>query len=342
MTDAMKPLMRVLAGERVDPPPIWLMRQAGRYLPEYRETRARAKTFLDFCYAPALCAEVAFQPLRRYDFDAAIVFSDILVIPDALGVRVSFEDGEGPRLAPVSPEAVARLDPAQVTTRLGPVYEALERTRAGLSPHQALIGFAGSPWTLAVYMIQGAGGRDHTPARVWAMTHRDAFARLLEVLAEAIARHLEAQVRAGAEALQLFDSWSDGLSDAMFAEAVLAPTARVLARLKHMGVTAPVIGFPRGCGAHLARYAELPGLAAIGVDTSQPGASVQALPKGLAAQGAVDPAALIAGGAALEASVDASLRDFSGRPHIFNLGHGILPQTPPDHVASLVRRVRGG
>lgn len=341
MSDIGKPFMRVLAGERVDPPPIWLMRQAGRYLPEYRETRARSKTFLDFCYAPALCAEVAFQPLRRYDFDAAIVFSDILVIPDALGVRVSFEEGEGPKLSPVTAESVASLDPTRIVTRLGPVYEALERTKAGLTSRQALIGFAGAPWTLAVYMIQGAGGRDHTPARVWAMTQPSAFAHLMDVLVESIALHLEAQVKAGAEALQLFDSWSDGLSDAMFDQAVIKPTAAVLARLKALGVTAPVIGFPRGCGAHLARYASLPGLAAVGVDTAQPGASIAALPQGLAAQGAVDPAALIAGGAALDASIDASLRDFSGRPHIFNLGHGILPQTPPEHVAALVRRVRG-
>jgi uroporphyrinogen decarboxylase len=339
MTD--KAMMRVLGGERVDPPPVWIMRQAGRYLPEYRELRTQAKDFLSFCYTPALAVEAVMQPLRRFDLDAAPLFSDILVIPDALDRKVWFVEGEGPKLDPLMNEAVWSLGaPEKVTERLAPVYETVERLRATLPDKTTLIGFAGAPWTVATYMIQGEGGDKDRCRRVAYERPGDVDA-LLGVLVEATARHLAAQVAAGADCLQIFESWSEGLSEPLFERVILNPTKMVMARLREMGVSAPVIGFPRGAGALLGRYARETGVTAIGVDTQTPAAFARReAPAGMALQGNLDPQLLVAGGAALEAGARQVLEAFRGGPHIFNLGHGITPQTPPKNLAKLVQVVR--
>jgi uroporphyrinogen decarboxylase len=336
-------MLRVLSGERLATPPVWFMRQAGRYLPEYRELRRQAKTFLDFCYAPALATEAVMQPLRRFPLDAAILFSDILVVPHALGRRVDFVEGEGPRLDPLVESPSWSLgDPHKAIERLAPVYEAVERIRAGLPEHVALIGFAGAPWTVATYMLQGRGGEKDV-ARAAAWSKAGDVDALLETLVETTALHLAAQARAGAEVLQVFESWAEGLAEPLFERLVLGPTTALVARLRALGVTAPVIGFPRGAGHHLARYAAETGVDALGIDTSVPAARVRpALPAGMPLQGNLDPQLLVVGGAALETGVRAVLRDFAGGPHIFNLGHGITPDASPDHVTAMIAAVRGG
>ena len=343
MTD--KVMMRVLGGERVDPPPVWIMRQAGRYLPEYWELRGRAKDFLDFCYTPTLAVEAVMQPLRRFDLDAAILFSDILVIPDALGRKVWFVQGEGPRLEPLLDEATWTFgDPERVTEHLAPVYETVERLRATLPKKTPLIGFAGGPWTVATYMIQGRGG-DKDRCRRAAYERPADVDRLLEVVAEATARHLAAQAAAGADCLQIFESWSESMPEPLFERMILKPTTSVLARLRAMGVTAPVIGFPRGAGALIGRYARETGVTALGVDIQTPAAFARReAPAGMPLQGNLDPQLLIAGGAALETGARQVLEAFRGGPHIFNLGHGVTPQTPPENVVKLVEiiRRRGG
>lgn len=338
-----KPLLRVLAGERLETPPIWFMRQAGRYLPEYRELRTRAKSFLDFCYAPALATEAVMQPLRRFDLDAAILFSDILVVPHALGRDVTFVEGEGPRLPPLLDETGWRFeDPERAVQRLAPVYETVERIAKALPATVALIGFCGAPWTVATYMLQGRGGEKD-------VSRRGAYARagevdvLLEVLVEATARHLVAQVHAGAEVLQIFESWAEGLSEPLFERLVLRPNTALVARVRALGVIAPIIGFPRGAGHHLSRYAAETGVTAVGVDTSVPVALVRgALPRGMALQGNLDPQLLIVGGEPLKAGVAQVLASFGDSPHIFNLGHGITPDAKPEHVTKMITAVRGG
>jgi uroporphyrinogen decarboxylase len=339
MTD--KAMMRVLAGERVDPPPVWIMRQAGRYLPEYWELRGRAKDFLDFCYTPDLAVEAVMQPLRRFHLDAAILFSDILVIPDALGRKVWFVHGEGPRLEPLSDEPVWSFgDPEAVTAHLAPVYETVARLRATLPAKTTLIGFAGGPWTVATYMIQGRGG-DKDRCRLAAYERPADVDRLLAVAAEATARHLAAQVAAGADCLQIFESWSESIPEPLFERMILGPTKVVMARLRALGVTAPVIGFPRGAGALLGRYARETGVTALGVDIQTPAAFARReAPAGMALQGNLDPQLLIAGGEALETGARQVLEAFRGGPHIFNLGHGITPQTPPENVTKLLEIIR--
>jgi uroporphyrinogen decarboxylase len=339
MTD--KAMMRVLGGERVDPPPVWIMRQAGRYLPEYWELRARAKDFLDFCYTPDLAVEAVMQPLRRFDLDAAILFSDIVPIADALGRKVWFAPGEGPRLEPLLDEAAWTLDdPARVTEHLAPVYETVARLHASLPRTTTLIGFAGGPWTVATYMIQGRGG-EKDRCRLAAYERPADVDGLLAVVAEATARHLAAQVAAGADCVQIFESWAEGLSEPLFERVILNPTKMVMARLREMGVSAPVIGFPRVAGALLGRYARETGVTAIGVDTQTPAAFARReAPAGMALQGNLDPQLLVAGGAALETGARQVLEAFRGGPHIFNLGHGITPQTPPENLAKLVEVVR--
>jgi uroporphyrinogen decarboxylase len=336
-----KPMLRVLAGERLERPPLWIMRQAGRYLPEYREIRKQAKTFLDFCYAPSLATEAVLQPLRRFDLDAAILFSDILVVPDGLGRAVRFEDGEGPRLDPLADEPDWRLgDPLQAVQRLGPVYETVERIKGHLAPHITLIGFAGAPWTVATYMIQGRGG-DKDVARKIAYQRPEDVDRLLTVLAETTALHLAAQVKAGAECLQLFESWAEGLSSALFERLIMRPNRLVLDRLRAVGVTVPVIGFPRGAGHHLATYAGLP-IQGLGLDTSVPLEQISRTTRpDLALQGNLDPMLLVVGGQALETGVRDTLAAAGSAPHIFNLGHGITPDASPDHVSALVNLVKG-
>ncbi len=333
--------MRVLRGEQLPSPPVWIMRQAGRYLPEYRALRAKQRDFLAFCYTPDLAVEAVLQPLRRFDLDAAILFSDILVIPDALGREVRFEEGVGPRLQPLIEEAVWRIDSAEtVVQRLAPVYETVSRLRREIPAHTTLIGFAGAPWTVATYMLQGRGG-DKRRSRAAAYARPAEVDSLLAILVEATAQHLHAQVKAGADCLQIFESWAEGLSEPLFERLILGPTTALMARLRALGVDVPVIGFPRGAGALIGRYARETGVTALGVDTQTPAAFARSqAPAGMALQGNLDPEALICGGAALEHAVRSVLKDFSGGPHIFNLGHGITPDAPPENVATLLDLIR--
>lgn len=344
MTDheSIPALIRVLNGERVDPPPVWIMRQAGRYLPEYRELRTRAKSFLDFCYSPSLATEAVMQPLRRFPLDAAILFSDILVIPDALGRKVSFVEGEGPRLEPLLDEESWRFEePTRAMQRLTPVYETVERIKRQLDRNIALIGFCGGPWTVATYMLQGRGG-DKDVSRLGAYQRAEDVDRLLATLVEMSALHLQAQVKAGADCLQIFESWSQDLPEAMFERLIIKPTTQLVKRLRELGVTVPVIGFPRGSGALFGRYARETGVSAVGVDYQTPASFArQHAPAGMPLQGNLDPQLLIAGGKLLEQGVRDVLAAFKDGPHIFNLGHGITPQATPENLAELVRLVKG-
>ena len=336
-------LLRALKGERLERPPIWIMRQAGRYLPEYRELRTRAKSFMDFCYSPALATEAVMQPLRRFPLDAAILFSDILVLPDAMGRKVWFVEGEGPRLEPLLAETSWRFEePEKAIQRLAPVYEAVERIRAGLPADVALIGFAGAPWTVATYMLQGRGG-DKDEARRAIYQRPDEIDGLLAALVETTAQHLAAQVRAGADCLQLFESWAEGLPPGVFARVVIAPTQKLISRVRELGVTAPIIGFPRGAGANMAAYVRETGVSALGVDTQTSAEYARSItPASMALQGNLDPQLLVVGGDALERGARAVVEAFKGGPHIFNLGHGITPQATPENLAHLVRVVKGG
>lgn len=334
-------LLRVLRGERVDPPPIWIMRQAGRYLPEYRELRTRAKSFLDFCYSPALATEAALQPLRRFPLDAAILFSDILVVPDALGQKVWFVEGEGPQLEPlIGQDAWNFGEIEKAIQRLSPVYEAVDRIRGQIPKDVALIGFAGGPWTVATYMLQGRGG-DKDAARLAAYTRATDVDRLLEALVEATAQHLAAQVRAGADCLQIFESWAEGLSESLFERLIEKPTEKLVKRLRELGVIVPIIGFPRGAGANYRRYA-FTGVNALGVDFQTPAKFVKLEhgPNKLPLQGNLDPQLLVSGGSALEQGARDVLANFKDWPHIFNLGQGITPDASPENVAELVRIVK--
>jgi uroporphyrinogen decarboxylase len=338
-----KALLAALAGERRKTPPIWLMRQAGRYLPEYRELRAKAPTFLDLCYDPALAVEATLQPIRRFGFDAAILFSDILVLPNALGQTVSFESGDGPRLDPIGDaEGLAKLRDEPDWRRLAPVFEALERVKGALPKETALIGFCGAPWTVASYMIAGRGTLDQAPARLFAYRQPDLFARLIERLVDASAEYLRRQFAAGAEAVQIFDSWAGVLPPAEFERWCAAPIAAIAARVRAGTPDARLIAFPRGAGTQLAKFGAIAEIDAVSLDTAaDPKAALAALPERLALQGNLDPLALVAGGRRLDEEIDRVLTSFGTRAHIFNLGHGILPETPIAHVERLVARVRG-
>lgn len=331
-------------GKKVAPPPIWLMRQAGRYLPEYRALRAQARSFVDFCLDPDLASEATLQPLRRFDLDAAIIFADILLLPHMAGATVRFVEGEGPQFTPIREIAeIEKLAWGEAPQKLSSVYETLGRVRAELPREQSVIGFAGAPWTVAMYMIGGAGGdarRDE--ARVWAWSNPEALELLMSGLADATANYLVAQARAGADALMIFDSWSGGLSPELYDRVVIAPTRRIVDLVRAAGVTCPLIGFPRGSGQRAPRYADQTNIDVLAIDTGLAAPwIVEATPKDLCLQGGLDPAALIAGGDALAREVDRLLEVFDGRPYIFNLGHGIWPTTPIDHVAQLVDRVKG-
>ncbi|HEX3575492.1 MAG TPA: uroporphyrinogen decarboxylase [Rhodopila sp.] len=342
----MKRLLRSLSGEAVWPPPVWLMRQAGRYLPEYRKVRAGAKDFVALCTTPELAAEVTLQPIRRYGFDAAILFSDILMLPWALGHGLEFKEGEGPVLPRLRDAAgVAALDPGRVADRVEPIMRTVRLVRTGLAAEgfsdTALIGFAGAPFTVACYMVEGGGSKDFAAVRGMAYGEPALFQRLMDVLTEASIDYLSAQVAAGAEALMLFDSWAGVLSPSLFRTHCVAPAKRIVSALKarHPGV--PVIGFPRLAGVMTREYAAT-GVDGVGVDTGSDIAAVAAmLPAQVAVQGNLDPLAVVAGGAAMEAEAKAILAAMRGRPFIFNLGHGIVPQTPPAHVAALLEIVRG-
>jgi uroporphyrinogen decarboxylase len=335
-------LLRVFAGEAMTPPPVWLMRQAGRYLPEYRALRAKAGSFLDLCYAPDMAAEVTLQPIRRYRLDAAILFSDILVVPDALGQRVEFLEGEGPRLEPVRSERdLSRLNASATRPKFGRVFETVAKVRQELPHDTALIGFCGAPWTVATYMVGGQGSADQAEARGWAYRAPHEFQRLIDLLVEVSVDYLSGQVAAGADVLQIFDSWAGSLADDQFARWVVAPTKAMVARLKALHPHVPVIGFPRGAGVQAPGYVAKTGVDGVGCDTAMPlGFIAGELSGRTVVQGNLDPLLLVAGGEAMERRVAEILTALSGKPFIFNLGHGIVPQTPPENVARLVELVR--
>jgi uroporphyrinogen decarboxylase len=345
-----KRLLRTLQGEAIWPPPFWLMRQAGRYLPEYRAVRAQVPDFIGLCTSPDLASEVTLQPIRRYGFDAAILFSDILILPWALGHDVAFKAGEGPVLPPLRDAAgLSRLRPETVATRTAPVMETVSRVRSMLAQEgfdeTALIGFAGAPFTVACYMVEGGGSRDFPATREMAFSDPALFSRLIDLLVEATISYLSAQVDAGAEALMLFDSWAGVLSPSAFRRYVIEPARRIVQAIQARHPDIRIIGFPRLAATLVADYAAETGVAAVGLDTNADLTRIgPMLPDGVAIQGNLDPLALVAGGAVLGAEVNAVLQAVrgSGRPFIFNLGHGIVPQTPPHHVELLRDLVRGG
>jgi uroporphyrinogen decarboxylase len=337
-----KSVLRALAGERLDIPPIWLMRQAGRYLPEYRAIREKAGSFLDLCFNAELAAEVTLQPIRRFGFDAAILFSDILVIPHALGQRVTFETGEGPRLDAIDkPEAQQRLRRDIDHEKLAAVYQAIGLVKEELPPQVALLGFCGAPWTVATYMIAGHGTPDQFPGRIFAYRYPQAFAELIEVLVKASAEYLVRQFEAGVDAVQIFDSWAGILPAGEFQRWCIEPTARIVTAVRQRVPGAKIIGFPRGAGTELSNYLASVPVDAIGLDWMVDLTFArQYVQSQRPVQGNLDPLALLVGGKALDDAVDAILNAFRPGPFIFNLGHGVLPDTPLEHVEQLVRRVR--
>ncbi len=335
-------MLRALAGEVTERPPIWLMRQAGRYLPEYRAVRRKTSGFLQLCYDPANAEEVTLQPIRRFDFDAAILFSDILVVPDALGSEVGFHEGEGPRLTPLAHRSdLARLSTERLHTHLAPVYETLRRLRRSLPERVTLIGFSGAPWTLAAYMVEGGGSKDYAVARTFARRERRLFADLIDLLCKAIVRYCEAQVAAGAEAIQLFDSWAGVLPPDERERWVDAPLARIVEELRACCPGVPIIVFPRGVGPALIEVVAQVKPDGVGIDTVvDPAWAADALPADVCLQGNLDPLALVAGGEALFDAADRILEAWRGRPYIFNLGHGVVPETPPENVAALLQHLK--
>lgn len=340
---AEKPLLAVLKGERRDPVPMWMMRQAGRYLPEYRQLRQEKGSFLDLVYDSDAAAEITLQPLKRFpQLDAAILFSDILIVPFAIGQNLSIVSSEGPRLTP--PLMSASLDDlTPFLARLEPIYETVRNVKAALDPSKTLIGFAGSPWTVATYMIAGQGSRDQSEARRLAYGDRDQFAQIIARIEAVTLEYLSGQIEAGADALQLFDSWAGSLSPTQFEQWVIAPTARLVRAIRERHAGVPVIGFPKGAGGKLAAYARETAVDAIGIDeTVDPSWAAQELPADLPVQGNLDPLALVAGGSELKSAVRRVLDAYAGRPHIFNLGHGILQDTPVAHVEQLIALVKGG
>ncbi|ODU22453.1 MULTISPECIES: uroporphyrinogen decarboxylase [unclassified Sphingopyxis] len=341
MKASSKSLLATLRGVRQERPALWLMRQAGRYLPEYRALRATKGGFLELCYDPEAAAEVTLQPIRRFGFDGAILFSDILVVPHALGQRLWFETGEGPRLAPpLVDSALASLEAAP--ERLDAVYATVARVAAALPPQTTFLGFAGSPWTVATYMVAGQGSKDQAAARRMALSDPAAFGAIIDAIVDLSVTYLSGQIEQGVEAVQLFDSWAGSLSPAEFERWVIAPNAEIVRQLKALHPDTPIIGFPKGAGGKLAAYARGVGADAIGLDeTVDPAWANDILPGHLPVQGNLDPLALVAGGPALDAAIDRILAAFPERPHIFNLGHGIVPDTPIAHVEHLIRRVRG-
>ena len=337
-----KPFLDVLSGQRQPVPPLWMMRQAGRYLPEYRELRAKAGGFLDLCFTPEFAAEVTLQPIRRFNFDAAIIFSDILVIPYALGRAVRFEVGEGPRLDPLdTPEKIETLASEADFAKLEPVYEALRRVRAVLDPKIALIGFCGAPWTVATYMVAGQGTPDQAPARMMAYQNPDAFSNIIDAVVANSIEYLLGQLEAGADVLQIFDTWAGVLPPREFERWSIEPTHRIVAGVRAKVPGAKIIGFPRGAGALLPAYVEATNVDAVSIDwAAEPSLIRERVQSKVAVQGNLDPLVLIAGGAALDRAVDDVLANFAMGRLIFNLGHGIQPETPIAHVEQMVKRVR--
>ena len=338
-----KRVLDVLGGKRHNPPPVWLMRQAGRYLPEYRAVREKAGDFLDLVFTPELAAEVTLQPIRRFAFDAAILFSDILVVPHALGQRVTFEAGEGPLLEPLADRtAFERIADELDHNVLEPVYETVRLVKRALAPEVTLLGFCGAPWTVATYMIAGRGTPDQAPARQFGYRDRVGLDILIDVLVNASASYLVRQLKAGADAVQIFDTWAGVLPSDEFVRRCIEPTRRIADKVRREVPGAKLIGFPRGAGTMLPRYVAEAAVDAVGLDWTIDRAfardQVQAR---VPVQGNVDPLALMAGGAALDRAVEATLEAFAGGPFIFNLGHGIVPQTPIEHVEQMLKRLRG-
>jgi uroporphyrinogen decarboxylase len=337
-----KTLIHVLEGKRSAVPPIWLMRQAGRYLPEYRAIRKKTNCFLDLCFDPKLSTEVTLQPIRRFGFDAAILFSDILVVPHALGQRVSFKSGEGPRLEALDqPSALLRLRQEVNHEILAPVYETVTRVKQELPSNVALLGFCGAPWTVATYMIAGRGTADQFPARQFAYQYPGEFAALIEILTEASASYLIQQFEAGVDAAQIFDTWAGVLPPDEFEKWCIEPCVKIIAAVRNQVPGAKIIGFPRGAGTKLTRYVASVAVDAVGLDWMiEQGFARDHIQKLRPVQGNLDPLSLLVGGKALDLAVDAVLETLAGAPFIFNLGHGVLPETPMAHVERLIARVR--
>lgn len=342
MGNAKRKIMHVLSGQTVTPPPIWLMRQAGRYLPEYRQVRSTAKGFLDLCYSPDLATEVTLQPIRRFGFDAAILFSDILVIPDAMNRNVRFKEGEGPLLDPIDAEGIARLTVPDVKAHLAPVLETVSRLRRELPEETTLLGFCGAPWTIATYMIAGHGTPDQAPARLFAAREPKLFERLLDVIAEASATYLVAQIDAGADAVQIFDSWAGILGDDEFDRYAARPVKRIIEMVRAQRPGARVIAFAKGAGYNLKTYRQVTQADAIGLDWTVPLDFAAELQKDGAVQGNLDPLKMVSGGADLDGAIDRILDKLGHGPLIFNLGHGITPEGQIANVERLVARVRAG
>jgi uroporphyrinogen decarboxylase len=336
-----KTLLATLRGAKQDRPPLWLMRQAGRYLPEYRALRETKGGFLELCYDSDAAAEVTLQPIRRFGFDGAILFSDILVIPHALGQDLWFEAGEGPRLAPTLVDhALSSLQAAP--ERLNPIYDTVAKVSAALPSETTFLGFIGSPWTVATYMVAGQGSKDQSLARRLAYRDPKAFQEILDAIIDLSVIYLSGQIQNGVEAVQLFDSWAGSLSPAQFEQWVIAPNAEIVRRLRALHPDTPIIGFPKGAGGKLPQYAAETGVDALGLDeTVDPVWANKVLPAELPVQGNLDPLALVTGGEALDIAIDRVLAAFPERPHVFNLGHGIVPDAPIAHVEHLIRRVRG-
>ncbi|MEM1345045.1 MAG: uroporphyrinogen decarboxylase [Pseudomonadota bacterium] len=339
----MKRLLRALNGEPLSPPPAWLMRQAGRYLPEYRATRAKAGSFLDLCYTPELAEEVTLQPIRRFGFDAAILFADILLIPQALGQRLEFVTGEGPRLDRIESRAgLSALKPLdEIDETLSPVYETVARLAHSLPEETTLIGFAGAPWTVASYMVAGQGTPDQGPARTWMYRDPEGFAQLIDRITEATIHYLSRQIEAGAEVAKLFDSWAGTLAPQPFQRFAVEPAAKIVAALneRHPGV--PIIGFPRGAGAGYASFAAAVPTEAVALDTTVDLAWARGAMPGKTLQGNLDPLLMVLGGDALTETTRAMVASMQGHPYIFNLGHGITPEADPANVELLLRAIRG-
>lgn len=339
-----KSMIRALKGESQKSPPLWLMRQAGRYLPEYREIRGNVSGFLELCYTPELAVEVTLQPIRRYGFDAAILFSDILVVPDALGQAVRFAEGEGPKLDPVLNVAgIEALSDGGLHEHLAPVYETVRRLAAELPPEVTLIGFAGAPWTVATYMVEGGTSRDFANARRWGLHDPKGFGQLIDLVTKATASYLCRQAENGAEVLQIFDSWAGVLSEGEFDSWVVNPTARIVAAIREQYPDIPIIGFPRGAGILYERYVAETGVDAVSLDSTMPlDWAARHLQDKVVLQGNLDPLLLLGGGDSMESETRRILDRLGNGPFIFNLGHGIIKETPPENVARLVEIVRGG
>jgi uroporphyrinogen decarboxylase len=337
-----KRFLKALNKEKLDRPPFWLMRQAGRYLPEYRATRADAGSFLDLCYSPKLAEEVTLQPLRRYNFDAAILFADILLIPDALGQPLAYKEGEGPVLDPVrSAKEVAALSDKNLHNHLNPVYETVNRLSKSIPDHCSLIGFAGAPWTVATYMVEGRGSKDYAQIKKWAYSDPVGFQSLIDLLVHTTTEYLLKQIEAGAEAVQIFDTWAGVLPDDMFRRWVIEPTKKIVDGIRAVHPNFHIIGFPKGIAGNLMEFVQKTGVSAVSLDTSTPlGWAKENIQPHVTVQGNLDPILVVAGGQTMVDRVHEILEAFSDGPHIFNLGHGIIPQTPPENVALLAETIQ--